>query len=123
MDEAPFIVAAGNGLANWQDYHELARALGAAEGGSRVVVDKGLLPRARQVGASGTRVTARCYLALGISGAPQHLEGITRCDKVISVNRDRACPMVKRADFAVVGDLEDILPALLDLARERRRNV
>lgn len=123
LAEAPFIAAAGNGLVNWQDFHALAEALGAAEGGSRVAVDKGFLPRVRQIGASGTRVTARCYLALGISGAPQHLEGITKCDRVIAVNRDAACPMVKRADLAVVGDLDEILPALLALARERRRNV
>ena len=81
-----------------------------------MVVDAGHLPRERQVGASGTLVTARCYLALAISGAPQHLEGIAACDQVIAVNRDPGCDMMKRADLAVVGDVDAIVPALLLLA-------
>ncbi len=123
LEEAPLVLAAGNGLTDWPLFHELAAALGAAEAGSRVVVDKGLVPRDRQVGASGRRSQARCYLALGISGAPQHLEGITRCERVVAINSDPACAMMARADLAVLGNLDEILPALLRLARERRRNV
>ena len=116
LAEAEFIVAAGDGVRDWPGFTNLARRLGASVGGSRVVVDAGHLPRERQVGASGTLVTARCYLALAISGAPQHLEGIAACDQVIAVNRDPGCDMMKRADLAVVGDVDAIVPALLLLA-------
>lgn len=123
LEETPFILAAGDGLTDWPLFHELASALGATEAGSRVVVDKGHLPRDRQIGASGRHGAARCYLALGISGAPQHLDGIIRCEKVIAINADPACAMLKRADLAVVGDLKEILPRLLRIVKERRRNV
>jgi electron transfer flavoprotein alpha subunit len=73
------------------------------------------MARDRQVGASGTWVTARVYLAVGISGAIQHLQGIQSCDKVISINLDPDCDMVKRADLAVIGDADEILAALVVL--------
>jgi electron transfer flavoprotein alpha subunit len=112
LPEAEVIVAAGNGVSDWEAFHGLAAALGASEGASRVVVDKGLLPKARQVGTSGALVSARCYLALGISGAPQHLQGIERCEQVVSVNTDRYCPMAARADLTVVGDAQAVMTAL-----------
>src|SRR5262249_10555945 len=82
LKEADFIVSGGNGVTDWDAFHAVASALGAAEGGSRVVCDAGLLPRGRQIGASGTLVEPRCYLAFGIAGAPQHLQGIARCERV-----------------------------------------
>jgi electron transfer flavoprotein alpha subunit len=112
LPEAEVIVAAGSGVSDWEAFHGLAAALGASEGASRVVVDKGLLPKARQVGTSGALVSARCYLALGISGAPQHLQGIERCERVVSVNTDRHCPMAARADLTVVGDAQAVMTAL-----------
>ena len=120
LAEAEFILAAGNGVRDWDGFHRLAAALGAAEAGSRVVVDAGRLPRTRQVGATGTLVTARGYLALGISGAPQHLQGITQCDHVIAVNTEAGCDMMKRASLAVVGDAQAIMPALIELIGEGR---
>jgi electron transfer flavoprotein alpha subunit len=84
-------------------------------------VDDGFMPRNRQVGATGTWVTARVYLAVGISGAVQHLQGIGACDKVVAVNMDPACDMVKRADLSVIGDSTKILAALLDLVRQYRQ--
>lgn len=122
LAEAEFIVSAGNGVTDWDGFQALAKQLGATVGGSRVAVDHGDLPRDRQVGISGTLVTARCYLALGISGAPQHLQGIAKCDRVVAVNSDPECDMAKRADLAVVGDVQAVVPALTRLARERRRN-
>lgn len=122
LAEAEFIISAGNGVSDWQAFHGLAAALGASVGGSRVAVDNGFLTRDRQVGISGTLVTARCYLALGISGAPQHLQGIAKCDRVVVINTDPQCDMVKRADLAVVGDVQAVVPALTRLARKRRRN-
>ena len=83
-------------------------------GASRVAVDDGFMPRDRQVGATGTWVTARVYLAVGISGAIQHLQGIGACDKVVAVNMDPGCDMIKRADLSVIGDSAAILRALME---------
>ena len=121
LTEADFIVSAGNGVTDWPGFHDVAAALGAAEGGSRVVCDAGLLPRERQVGASGSLVEPRCYLAFGIAGAPQHLQGIVRCERVLAVNTDLHAEMVKRADLAIIADAQAVMPALTALARERPR--
>ncbi|MEA2779555.1 MAG: electron transfer flavoprotein alpha subunit, partial [Rhodospirillaceae bacterium] len=123
LTEADFIVSAGNGVTDWSAFHEVAAALGAAEGGSRVICDAGLLPRARQVGASGSLVQPRCYLAFGIAGAPQHLQGITRCERVLAVNTDLHAEMVKRADLAIIADAQAVMPALARLARERMARI
>lgn len=120
LPEADFIVSAGNGVTDWPAFHAVAAALGATEGGSRVVCDAGLLPRNRQVGASGTLVEPRCYLAFGIAGAPQHLQGITRCERVLAVNTDLHADMIKRADLAIVADAQQVMPALTRLVQEKR---
>jgi len=113
MAEAEFILSGGNGIQDWDLFHRAAEVLGATEGASRVAVDDGHMPRQRQVGATGTWVTARVYLAVGISGAIQHLQGITACDKVIAINTDPGCDMVKRADVSVIDDASAILDALI----------
>lgn len=113
MSESEFIFSGGNGVKDWQLFHRTAQALGATEGASRVAVDDGFMLRDRQVGASGTWVTARVYVAVGISGAIQHLQGIGGCDKVIAVNLDANCDMVKRADLSVIGDSQAIMQALV----------
>lgn len=120
MAEADFIVSAGNGVRDWDAFHRVSAALGASEGGSRPVCDAGHLPRHRQVGASGTLVEPRCYVALGIAGAPQHLQGISKVERVVAINADAHCDMVKRADLAVVGDVQALMPALERIAKERR---
>lgn len=113
LAEAEFILSAGNGVKDWDGYHRAAQTLGATEGASRVAVDDGFMPRDRQVGATGTWVTARVYVAVGISGAIQHLQGIQSCDKVVAINLDGGCDMIKRADLAVIGDAGEILAALV----------
>ncbi|WP_439850139.1 electron transfer flavoprotein subunit alpha [Pseudomonas syringae] len=113
MAEAEFILSGGNGVKDWDLFHRAASALGATEGASRVAVDDGFMGRERQVGASGTWVTARVYMAVGISGAIQHLQGIGACDKVIAINLDAGCDMIKRADLSVIGESSDILRALI----------
>ncbi|WP_300724860.1 electron transfer flavoprotein subunit alpha/FixB family protein [Pseudomonas sp.] len=113
MAEAEFILSGGNGVQDWELFHRAAAALGATEGASRVAVDDGFMDRDRQVGASGTWVTARVYVAIGISGAIQHLQGIGACDKVVAVNLDPVCDMIKRADLSVIGDGTAILEALI----------
>jgi electron transfer flavoprotein alpha subunit len=114
LDEAELILAGGAGVGDWSAYHRLAAALGAAEGGSRVACDAGHLPRDRQVGASGTIVSPRCYLAFGISGAVQHLQGIAECRRVVAVNLDPHAPILDRADLAIVADADAVMQALLE---------
>lgn len=120
MAEAQFILSGGNGVSDWSLFHRAAQVLGATEGASRVAVDNGHMPRARQVGATGTWVSARIYLAVGISGAIQHLQGIGACDKVLAINLDPGCDMIKRADMAVIGDSAAILEALIERVEAHR---
>jgi electron transfer flavoprotein alpha subunit len=126
MAEAEFIFSGGNGVKDWDLFHRTAQALGATEGASRVAVDDGFMTRDRQVGASGTWVTARVYVAVGISGAIQHLQGIGACDKVVAINLDPGCDMIKRADLSVIGESAEILKALIaavqDYRNEARRD-
>ncbi|MBZ9775030.1 electron transfer flavoprotein subunit alpha/FixB family protein [Mesorhizobium sp. CO1-1-8] len=116
LGEARFIVSAGDGVTDWEGFRNVAEVLGATIAGSRQVCDAGHLPRHRQVGASGTLVEARCYLAFGISGAPQHLQGIQRCRHVIAVNTDLHAAMIKRADLAIIADAQAVMPALARLS-------
>ena len=122
LGEADFLISAGNGVTDWAAFTELAGRLGATRAGTRVVCDDGHLPRSRQVGASGTVVTAHCYLAFGIAGAPQHLQGIPGVRHVIAVNTDLHAAMIKRADLAVVADAQAVMPALIRHIRERRHD-
>lgn len=122
MAEAEFILSGGNGVKDWALFHRATAALGATEGASRVAVDDGFMPRNRQVGATGTWVTARVYVAVGISGAIQHLQGIGACDKVVSINLDPGCDMIKRADLAVIGDSAAILQALIEAVDNYRNS-
>jgi len=113
LEEADFIVSAGNGVRNVETLQALARTLGAAVGASRVAVDDGKFTRDKQIGATGKTVSASAYVAVGISGAVQHLQGIKDCRHVIAINRDAGAPIVKRADLTVIGDAEEVMQALL----------
>jgi len=123
LAEADFILSAGNGVTDWDSFAELGQVLGATRAGSRVVCDEGHLPRDRQVGASGSLVTARCYLAFGISGAPQHLQGITEVKHVVAINTDLHAGMIKRADLAIIADAQVVMPALIRHAEARSGKV
>lgn len=120
LAEAEFILSGGNGVKEWDAFHHAAKVLGATEGASRVAVDDGFMARDRQVGATGTWVTARVYMAVGISGAIQHLQGIQRCDKVVAINLDPGCDIIKRADLAVIGDSTQILAELVAMVEQQR---
>jgi len=98
----------------------LAHTLEASIGASRVAVDDGKFSRDKQIGASGKTVSASAYLAIGISGAVQHLQGIKDCRHVIAINTDASAPMVKRADLSVIGDAEEIMSALITLIAEAK---
>lgn len=118
LAEAEFVVSAGNGVSDFNTFRTLVGALHATPGASRVVCDAGLMPRAAQVGASGTVLEANCYFALGIAGAPQHLQGVARCEHVVAVNTDLHAAMIERAGLAVVADAQQVMPALLKLLDE-----
>jgi electron transfer flavoprotein alpha subunit len=115
LEEADFILAAGNGVTDVELFQQLAQALGAAVGASRVAVDDGRFPRSQQIGATGRTVQARGYLALGISGAVQHLQGIRECRHVIAVNTDTAAPIAQRSELTVAEDVQPLMRALLTL--------
>jgi electron transfer flavoprotein alpha subunit len=102
-------------------FADLAGSLGAATGASRVAVDDGRFPRAKQIGATGKTVQASVYLAVGISGAVQHLQGIKDCRHVIAVNLDASAPIVKRASLTVVEDAQALMRALLMQVRAARQ--
>ncbi len=120
LEEADFIVSAGSGVRNVATLQALAATLGAVVGASRVAVDDGMLPRDRQIGATGKTVSASAYIAVGISGAVQHLQGIKNCRHVIALNRDSGAPIVKRADLTVIGDAEDVMQALITRIAQAR---
>jgi electron transfer flavoprotein alpha subunit len=120
LEEADFILAAGNGVKDVKLFHELAQALGAAVGASRVAVDDGRFPRSQQIGATGRTVQARGYLALGISGAVQHLQGIRECRHVMAVNTDTSAPIAQRSELTVAEDVQALMRALLTLLRGGR---
>jgi len=109
------LVSVGRGigeLENIELVEALAAALGGAVSSSRPIADLGWLPRTRQVGKSGLRVKPKVYLALGISGAPEHLEGMRGADLIIAVNSDARAPIFSVAHYGVVADLLDVVPAL-----------
>ncbi|WP_294636381.1 electron transfer flavoprotein subunit alpha/FixB family protein [uncultured Aquabacterium sp.] len=121
LEEADFILAAGNGVTDLALFQQLADALGAATGASRVAVDDGRFPRSKQIGATGKTVKATTYLAVGISGAVQHLQGIKDCRHVIAVNTDAAAPMARRAALMAVEDSTALMRELLALVQAHRQ--
>jgi electron transfer flavoprotein alpha subunit len=121
LKDAKIIVAGGRGLGgaeNWHYIDELATLLGAAVGCSRPVADSGWVSTACQVGLSGTCVTPDLYLAVGISGAVQHLAGISAAKTVVAINLDANAEIFKRADLGIVGDYREVLPAFAERIKQ-----
>ena len=123
LTQAEIIVSVGRGIKEQKNI-ELAKALADALGGeiaaSRPICDSGWLPMDRQIGSSGQTVAPKLYLALGISGAIQHIVGMKGARSIIAINKDAEAPIFEIADFGVVGNLFDIVPALTEEVKKAK---
>jgi electron transfer flavoprotein alpha subunit len=123
LTAAEFIVSVGRGIKekdNIPMVEELAQALGAELAASRPICDNGWLPMERQVGSSGQTVSPKLYMAVGISGAIQHLVGMKGARTIVAINKDPEAPIFEAADYGIVGDLFEVVPALTAEVKKAR---
>ena len=123
IGEAKVIVAGGRGVGSKENFsllEELATALDGVVGASRGAVDKGWIERDYQVGQTGKTVRPTIYIACGISGAIQHVAGMQESDMIIAINKDETAPIMKVADYAIVGDITKVIPEMVNRLKEMK---
>jgi electron transfer flavoprotein alpha subunit len=123
ISKEPMLISVGRGIQNQDNIilaEELAQALGGVVCASRPVVDQGWLPTSRLVGKSGKAVKPKIYLAMGISGAPEHVEAITGSDVIIAINTDPVAPIFNLAKYGTTADLFDLVPLLTEKVKEAK---
>jgi len=123
IDEAQVVISGGRGMRDSRGFkllEQLADALGGAVGASRAAVDMGLKPKPNQVGQSGTTVSPKLYVACGISGAVQHLVGMSCSDIIIAVNRDPGAQIFGVAKYGLVGDAHQVLPRVIEAVKKAK---
>ena len=121
LESADFIVSVGRGIEKEENKSiafNLAQVLGAEVSASRPVVDAGWLPSSRQVGSSGSTISPKLYFSLGVSGAIQHVVGMKGSKNILAINKDRDAPIFEISDYAVVGDVLEIVPKLVNKLKE-----
>jgi len=123
LADARVVVGGGRGVGSpdaFAELEELAGLLGAAVGVSRVVTSQGWRPHSMQIGQTGMRIAPDLYIACGISGATQHMAGCKGAKRILAINDDPEAPILASADYAVIGDLHEIVPAINEELRRRR---
>jgi electron transfer flavoprotein alpha subunit len=120
LSDARVVIGGGRGVGSTEGFavlEELAAMLGGTVGGSRVVTSLGWRPHRDQVGQTGTRIAPELYVACGISGAIQHMAGCKSAKHLLAVNTDPDAPIMRSADYAVIGDLHEVMPAVVEALR------